>query len=105
MSTYSGERLGAHRSVHTRSLPLCPRLDLHWYHPTFSWGDRGAGSTQLALAILADRCAADENRALAHHELFRDLVIARLTSDRWTLTSEQIDAVLAAIEAADLVHA
>ena len=102
MTTYTGERIGSRVLVQVDDEPLCPRLDLCPHSPNgFDWGYRGSGPAQLALAILADHLPSDENRALAHYQRFKERVIARLASDRWTLTERDVEEVLATIEASD----
>ena len=58
-------------------------------------------SSALVRAMLADHLPSDENRALAHYQRFQERVIARLVSDRWTLTDREVDEALATIEAPD----
>jgi Family of unknown function (DUF6166) len=76
-----------------RSLPL--RLDLSNHSPMgFSWGYRGSGPAQLALAILADHFNNDAT-ALALYQDFKELWVIDLDRDaEWELTGEQLDAVL-----------
>ena len=102
MTTYSGERIGSRVLVRVDDELLCPRLDLCPHSPNgFDWGYRGSGPAQLALAILADHLPSDENLALAYYQGFNERVIARLASDRWTLTDREVDEALATIEAPD----
>lgn len=102
MTTYTGVRIGLCVLVRVDNEPLCPRLDLFPHSPNgFDWGHRGSGPAQLALAILADHLPSDENRALAHYQRFKERVIARLASDRWTLTDRDVDDEVAANEASD----
>ena len=92
MTTYTGVRAGTGVIVLTDGAPLCPRLDLHPLSASgFDWGYPGPGSSQLALAILADHWPLDENRALRKFRRFMRDVIAKLPTDRWTLTSEDIN--------------
>ncbi len=56
----------------------------------FEWGYEGSGPRKLALAILADHFG-DSSRALTHHKVFMEVVLAELQNDEWTLTSGQID--------------
>lgn len=83
-----------------RPIALNPRLDLRNHSPTgFSWGYGGSGPAQLALAILADYLDDDE-QALRLYQDFKWKVIAGLPQgEDWTLSSDAIDATLAAIEA------
>lgn len=64
----------------------------------FEWTYEGASPQQLALAILYDHLA-DAERAIRLSEPFMKRVIASLDND-WTLTSEDIEKALAAIERA-----
>ena len=92
MTTYTGVRAGSRVDVHVDGVPLCPRLDLYPLCSSgFDWGYPGRGPAQLALALLADHWPLDENRALREYPRFMRVVIARLTTDRWTLTGEDID--------------
>jgi hypothetical protein len=71
--------------------PLNPRLDLRNHSPNgFEWGYCGSGPAQLALAILADHLANDE-QALDFYQRFKWAVIAELPKRGWTLTSAQIE--------------
>src|SRR5215510_6275516 len=73
---------------------LDPRLDLRNHSPTgFEWGYGGSGPAQLALALLADHLADDE-QAVALHQSFKFAVVANFPKRGWTLTSRQIDEVL-----------
>lgn len=76
------------------------RLDLANHSPTgFCWGYQGSGPAQAALAILADYLG-DDTRALWLYQSFKSAVIARFDMDKdFELTSEQIDAAIAAIQA------
>ena len=68
-------------------LPL--HLDLRNHSPTgFECGYGGSGPAQLALALLAD--AISDQTALEYYQRFKWKVVARLSRDGWTLTSQQI---------------
>ena len=95
MTTYSGVRSASRVDVFADGEPLCPRHDLHPLSQAFDWGYPGTGPSQLALALLADHWPSDENRALADYRRFMRDVIARIRSDRWELTGEDIDRLLA----------
>jgi hypothetical protein len=70
---------------------LNPRLDLRNHSPNgFEWGYCGSGPAQLALAILADHLANDE-QALDFYQRFKWAVIAELPKRGWTLTSAQVE--------------
>ena len=61
MKQYAGRRQGFAVIVTVDGRRLNPRLDLWNHSPTgFEWGYCGSGPAQLALAILADHCANDE---------------------------------------------
>jgi hypothetical protein len=104
MKTYSMERFGnGHCSVvvhdsesgKTRGLP--PRYDLRNHSPDgFAWGYGGSGPSQLALAILADHFGDDE-KALRSYQDFKFWRIAPQKSDRWKITSDEIDKALVAM--------
>lgn len=97
MKTYEGWREGYAVIVTVDGRWLNPRLDLFNHSPTgFEWSYGGSGPAQLALAILADHLADDE-QALNMHQRFKWAVIAELPSRRWTLTTPEIDQVLQSI--------
>ena len=92
MTTYTGVRAASRIVVCADGEPLCPRLDLYPLCPSgFDWGYPGTGPSQLALAILADHWPSDENRALGEYRLFMRQVIARIATDRWSLSGEDLD--------------
>ena len=94
---YEGRRAWRGVAVTVNGSPLNPRLDLCNHSPTgFEWGYCGSGPAQLALAILADHIADDE-QAFIFHQRFKWSVIAELPRNGWTLTSEQIEQALQAI--------
>jgi len=94
MKRYAGRRQGYVVNVTVDGRRLNPRLDLWNHSPTgFEWGYGGSGPAQLALAILAAHCGNDE-QALNFYQRFKWAVIAELPHRGWTLTSDQIDAVL-----------
>ena len=101
MKQYAGRREGYAVSVTVDGRRLNPRLDLWNHSPTgFEWGYCGSGPAQLALAILADHCANDE-QALNFHQRFKWAVIAELPHRSWTLTSQAIDQVLQTLREAE----
>jgi len=75
---------------------LDPRLDLARHSPSgFSWGYRGSGPAQLALAVTAD--ALGDERALAAYQDFKDDVVAPRDEDAAFLsTSAAVEAWAAA---------
>ena len=97
MKTYEGRREGYAVIVTVNGRPLNPRLDLWNHSPTgFEWGYGGSGPAQLALALLADHLANDQE-ALDLYQSFKFAVVAKLRPDRWELTSQQIDKELRTI--------
>ncbi len=102
MKTYRGRIIGPQkkRIVTVDGQPLAPRLDLVNLSPRgFAWGDAGPGSAQLALAILADHLADDEE-ALEHYQAFHHATVAALTGgDPWLMTAVEI---IRALEELDL---
>ena len=85
--------------------PLDPRLDLANKSPTgFAWGYGGSGPSQLALALLAHHFQARgepyaDRRALSLFQQFKEHVVVMLPEDgSWTLTSEEIQHAVDAIE-------
>lgn len=100
MKRYEGRREGYATLVTVNGQPLNPRLDLWNHSPTgFEWGYCGSGPAQLALAILADHLADDE-QALVFYQW---AVVAELPRKRWTLTSREIDAALQSIREQEAV--
>lgn len=96
MKTYHGWRSGCAVDVTVNGRPLNPRFDLWNHSPTgFEWGYNGSGPAQLALALLADYLANDEE-ALDCYQRFKFAVIAGLRGN-WTLTGREIDQALRAI--------
>jgi len=94
MKTYRGCRTWRGPEVLVDGCALNRRLDLCNHSPTgFEWGYCGSGPAQLALAILAEHLA-DDQQALNLHQRFKWAVVARLPRRHWTLTGEEIDAVL-----------
>ncbi len=56
----------------------------------FSWGYRGSGPAQLALALLID-LGIESNRAIRlHHDYMRDVVAAWGIESEWEVTTEEI---------------
>jgi len=97
MKTYEGRREGYAALVTVNGRRLNPRLDLWNHSPTgFEWGYGGSGPAQLALAILADHLA-DNQQAIDLHQRFKWNVVAELPRKRWTLTSPEIDQAVASI--------
>ena len=103
MKTYEGQRKVFAVTVIVNGRPLDPRLDLYNHSPTgFEWGYCGSGPAQLALAILADHLA-DDQEALNLYQRFKWAVIAGLPRKRWTLTSHDIDQAIQAIRDQEMV--
>ncbi len=56
----------------------------------FSWGYRGSGPAQLALALLID-VGVESNRAIRlHHDYMRDVVAAWDIESEWEVTTQEI---------------
>jgi hypothetical protein len=101
---YEGQRTWGDVEVTVDGDPLDPRLDLRNHSPTgFEWGYCGSGPAQLALAILADHLANDE-QALNLYQRFKWSVIAELPKRGWTLTSLEIDQALQGIREQEAVE-
>jgi hypothetical protein len=75
---------------------LDPRTDLANHSPTgFSWGYRGSGPAQLALAICADML--DDKRALrVYQDVKEEVVAARPDHERLLAGSDEVWAVVRA---------
>lgn len=97
--TYRGTR-GKHVGtckVTVDGKPLNARTDIRNHSPTgFEWGYGGSGPAQLALAILCDHLG-DALKAQEIYQRFKWKVIAALPSEEWTLSTEDINWVLAKI--------
>ena len=99
MKTYEGRRKGHVAQVTVDGRPLDLRFDLWGHSPSgFEWGYGGSGPAQLALALLADHLA-DDDQAVLHHQDFKRIVVAGLPYPGWTLTSEQVDESLGILKA------
>jgi adenine-specific DNA-methyltransferase len=97
LKQYIGVRTAPSNTVTVDGNPLLLRLDLRSHSPWgFEWGYEGSGSTQLALAIIADHLR-DDARALAHYQEFKREVVSNLPHAEWTLTSKEIDDALVRI--------
>lgn len=83
---------------------LPPRNDLLNHSPDgFEWGYLGSGPAQLALAILAYELQ-DGERAIRLHQSFKERTVARYSRHHpWSLTSDEVRAVVAELEASDRI--
>jgi hypothetical protein len=87
-----GDREARRRGAELPARPLPPRLDLVNHSPTgFGWSYGGSGPAQLALAILADFLADDE-QALGLYQQFKWAVVAQLPHAAWTLKETDVRA-------------
>jgi hypothetical protein len=103
LKRYEGTRTGHAVDVTVNGRPLNPRLDLYNHSPTgFEWGYCGSGPAQLALAILADHLA-DDQQALNVYQRFKWAVITELPKKRWTLNSRDIDRAIQAVRDQEMV--
>ncbi len=92
--TYAGDRTIDGIKVTVDGELLNERYDIETFTDLgFEWTYVGPAPQQLALAILADHLS-DDKQALALSEALTIKVISELDNS-WTLTSEEIDAVLA----------
>lgn len=99
-TTYRGERitlrdaygetqLGVRVTVNGRRLSAAPSLKVAAHNEAgFEWGYRGAGATQLALAILLD-ATGDLRIARAAYVWFRSAVVADW-GEEWAITVREI---------------
>jgi hypothetical protein len=100
---YEGRRKGHDAEVTVDGRPLNPRFDLWGHSPSgFEWGYGGSGTAQLALALLADHLA-DDDQAVLHHQDFKRIVVAGLSYPGWTLTSAQVEESLRILKSGSLV--
>ncbi len=91
---YSGRRTADGCAVAVDGQPLQPCGAGHAFGPgEFEWGYNGSGPSRLALAILADHFG-DGTIARFQYRNFGEAVIANIRDDAWTLSGDQIDAVL-----------
>ena len=80
------------REVYVDGVPLSPERSqkLVNHSPSgFCWGYRGSGPSQLALALLLESGATDEE-ALAWYQHFKDEAIAPLPQDDFEFPTERI---------------
>ena len=94
MATFEGSCKGRSVVVNVDGSPLPPRFDLKNHSPDgFSWGYRGSGPAQLALAILAHHFSLDNNQELADakalrlYQRFKEKLIASLPEEGWQIDS------------------
>lgn len=95
MATYEGSCESGHAVVNVDGSPLPPRFDLKNHSPDgFSWGYRGSGPAQLALAILAHHFSILDNnqeladaKALRLYQRFKEKLIASLPEEGWQIDS------------------
>jgi hypothetical protein len=96
MKLYEGGRGLGGAQVTVDGVALDPRFDVKSFSPAgYEWTYEGDGPRQLALALLCDHLG-DTARALALVEPFMRSVVAQL-DNAWELTSEEVDAELAAL--------
>ena len=69
-------------------VPLRLRHDVRAHADGFEWGYAGGGPAQLALAILSD--AVGTEKALPCYQRFKFQVIAKLPSDGWELSRDDV---------------
>lgn len=107
-NVYRGQRptddsLGDNRVVVIEAGRSCPLFHVKRHSPTgFEWGYAGSGPADLSLSILADHFGErpqkfdgreyEACRSLRLYQEFKREVIAGLSRDDWTLTSDQIAA-------------
>ncbi len=96
--TYTGKRDIDGAEVTVDGKPLDPRLDIHTFTSRgFEWGYEGDGPSQLALAILVEHFADDE-QAKTECAAFMSRVVAYF-SNEWEMTSADIDVALTNVRA------
>ena len=100
MSLYQGQRIDGVCLVTRDGHPLSPRwsLTIRNHSPAgFNWGYEGSGPAQLALAILLEETTVQEAQLL--YQWFKRSAIARIATDKWGMTSEGIQVLLARLRA------
>lgn len=99
MKTYEGRRLFDGLVVTVDGTRLPEHYEVKQFTSWgFEWTYEGESPQQLALAILYDHLG-DKTRAIGLSERFMKRVVADLDND-WTLTADQVDAAVRAIETA-----
>lgn len=99
MKTYEGRRLFDGLVVTMDGKRLPEHYEVKQFTSWgFEWTYEGESPQQLALAILYDHLG-DKTRAIGLSERFMKRVVADLDND-WTLTADQVDAAVRAIETA-----
>ena len=95
---YRGDRTIDGILVTVDGQPLDERNDIHQFTELgFEWTYMGDSPQQLALALLADHLG-DDQKALELSERLMQVVVADLDNE-WEMTSSDLDAALASIEA------
>lgn len=93
-NVYEGQRMPTGSVVTVNGEPLDPKLDVINHSPTgFEWGYSGSGPAQLALAIMINEFGDKDDYNNFHpcsYQELKDALIATITTDRFTLTSQQI---------------
>lgn len=98
MKTYRGDRTIDGISVTVDGAPLDPRYSARTFSSNgFEWSYEGPEPAQLAFALLADHLG-DPQQAIRACEGFMRAVVANFDNE-WEMTSADIDAALANIEA------
>jgi Family of unknown function (DUF6166) len=94
--TYEGKRAIDGLVVTVDGRPLSEHYEVEQFTKWgFEWTYEGPSPQQLALAILYDHLN-DKNRAVNLSEPFMKKIIANLDND-WTLTSEEIERAIQAL--------
>ncbi len=85
--------------VDGQALSLVPSFELTQHSPTgFSWGYRGSGPAQLALALLLN-CLDDQSRALRLYQQFKCRVVAAWPQESaWKITQGDIKRICNELE-------
>ena len=98
MKTYEGKRAFDGLIVTVDGTTLSEHYEVQQFTSWgFEWTYEGESPQQLALAILYDHLG-DKTRAIGLCGRFMKMIIADLDND-WVLTSVEIDAAIAKIEA------
>ncbi len=92
---YEGGELHHIVTLNGQPLDPCPGRRAIDYACHFDWGYDGAGSAQLALAVLLEHFEGDAGRAVEVHRNFLANVVAKLPrGGQWTFSTHYVERML-----------